>query len=477
MTGAIPELGAGRIPPHDLDAEMVVLSAVLLESDALERVQTLLRPDMFYSPAHRWIFEACLAVTKLGQPVDGVTVAGWLKTRQKFADTGGVPYLGRVIDQVASVHNLEAHAGIVREKARLRKLISQCQRIAIEAYGDVGNVKSFFDGVAQTMLEVTRDEAAASAAVPMRQVVAQAIAAIDAAREAPDGITGFSTGLTDLDAWTSGLHPEELIVIAGRPGMGKSSIVTDICMGAANRGGPEQIASALFCLEMPIEQVGIRLVVGQSNLNISAARSGRITDEERHVIVETGQLLEQMPIWMLGTAEGLLDIRAKVRGLQLECSRMMTNEATPRPVRLGIVAVDYLQLVKAATGGRERSREQEVSEVARGLKNLAKDLGVCVIALAQLNRAVEDRADKRPTMRDLRESGEIENAADLIAFLYRESYYNKETPATDVAECILAKQRNGPTGTIMLGFNAHSTYFYDLTPERKAALAARPGSS
>jgi replicative DNA helicase len=475
-----PPIVAGRVPPHDLDAEAAVLAAILLDRDALDRVLELVKPEHFYSEANGHIYEACCTLALQNLPIDVVSVASWLRDRERISQVGGTAYLAQLVDATPAVAHVHAHARVVREKYRVRRLIATCQRFAAEGYGDVGPTQEFIDSAEQAVYDIARTPETTTVH-PLKDVLTTAFQQISAAAERGDRITGIPTGYIDLDKKTAGLHRGDLLIIAARPGMGKTSFALNL---AVNVASPQPVTSpggldagaelqgerpgygvAVFSLEMPKEQVAIRLVCSEARVDVGKLRQGHLSAEEWANLTNAASVLSTLPVWIDDSpAVGLLDLRAKVRRLQSDLARRGPHELGSEG--LGAVVIDYLQLMQGRRG--VSSREQEISEISRGLKQLAKELQVPVIALSQLNRGVETRAgkDKRPLLADLRESGAIEQDADTIVFIYRDEYYNPET-TTDrgVAELIISKQRNGPTGKIHVRFSASCTRFDNLSRE------------
>jgi replicative DNA helicase len=473
-----PPIVAGRVPPHDLDAEAAVLSAILLKQEALDQVAELLRPEHFYSEANGKIYEATIELIRQGSPVDTVQVASYLRDRERLAQIGGVAYLAQIVDATPAVAHVQAHARTVREKWRLRRLIAECQRVAAEGYGDVGMVQEFIDGAEQAVYELARTPEASSVQ-PIAQVLRVAFEQISKAAERGDRITGVPSGYAKFDEKTAGLHAGDLMIIAARPGMGKTSFVLNLGVNVASPRtivvpGPQDrgygdaerkepgFGVAVFSLEMPREQLATRMVCSEARVDVGKLRGGHLLPEDWRRLTEAASFLSMLPIWLDDTpAIGLLEVRAKVRRMQAEYNRPATADSPER--RIGLVVIDYLQLMSGRPNAQ--SREQEISEISRGLKQLAKELRVPVIALSQLNRAVETRAgkDKRPQLSDLRESGAIEQDADTIVFIYRDEYYNPETTEhRGLAELIIAKQRNGPTGKVFTRFTSSCTRFDNL---------------
>lgn len=459
----------GRVPPADLDAEAAVLSAALLSGEAFDSIQDILSPEHFYADANRRVFEAILELSQGGRPVDTVSVAGFLRDRGRLDQIGGTPYLAQLVDATPAVAHVEEHAKTIREKWRLRSLIATCQRFAAEGYGDCGDVQSFVDSAEQSIFELARVRAESSI-VPVRDAIQAAFHVLSEARTRGGGVTGFPTGFTELDKRTSGMHKGDLYIVAGRPGMGKTSFVLNIAANVASArrhasgdpygGGVEEAGygCAFFSLEMPREQLAARMLASEARVDMASLRSGQVGADDWNKLTDAAARMGRLPLWLDDTpAISLLDLRAKIRRLQSELknNKTGTNE-------IGLVAIDYLQLMSGRKG--VASREQEISEISRGLKQLAKEMAVPVIALSQLNRSVETRTtkDKRPQLSDLRESGAIEQDADAIIFIYRDEYYFQDSADKGVAEIIIAKQRNGPTGTVKVKFTSKHTRFDNL---------------
>lgn len=463
----------GRVPPHDLDAEAAVLSAILLSREALDRVLEILKPEHFYSDANGRIYETAQALLLAGTPIDIVSVASYLRDRERLGQVGGSPYLAQLADATPAVAHVAAHASTVVEKWRLRTLIATCQRIAAEGYGDVGSVQEFIDGAEQDIFAIAtaeRKDTSASIGTLAREAIVAAAKVADKG----DRIAGTATGFDRLDAVTSGMHPGELWIVAARPGFGKTSLAIGMGVNVAvprtlrcPDGEDRQISDSGVCLfsqEMPNRQVGTRVVCAEGRVDVSKTRQGFLQPDDWRRMYETSQWLDGLPMWSDDKAGlTLLDLRAKVRRRMAEFNRDATATMPERRVRL--VIVDYIQLMRGV--GRSQNREQEVAEISRGLKEMAKELGVTVLALAQLNRAVETRGskDKRPQLSDLRDSGQIEQDADTIIFIYRDEMYAKDSDAKGIAELLIAKQRNGPApARAVVRFNASCTRFDNLAP-------------
>jgi replicative DNA helicase len=467
-----PPVIEGRVPPHDLDAEAAVLSAVMLDPSALDKVVEL-KPEHFYSEAHRRVFEAALELRQSGSPVDVVQVASFLKDRQRLAQVGGMPYLGQILDSAPVVANVAAYGRVIHEKFRIRQLILACQRVSAQGYGDYGEPQAFIDGAEQAIYNIARTSSKQSVE-KLIDVMKKSFAKLNDAVSRGDRITGVSTGFDRFDRQTAGLHEGDLSIVAARPGMGKTSFVlnlaaniakpkhNELASNSAERWDTPGVGCAIFSLEMPREQLANRMVCSEARVDVSRMRTGSIGPSDWNKLTMAASALGGLPIWIDDSPGlSLLELRSKCRRIQAEYDQ---RDDQGRKIRkLGCVIIDYLQLMKGRDG--VQSREQEISEISRGLKALAKELEIPVIALSQLNRAVEQRSDKskRPMISDLRESGAIEQDADNIIFIYRDDYYNKEdSPEQGVAELIIAKQRNGPTGTVKVRFDKQWTRFDNL---------------
>jgi replicative DNA helicase len=471
-------LAEARVPPHDLDAEAAVLSAVLIDKLAFDKVNEFLRPEHFYSEAHRRVYEAATELSSEGKPVDVVQVATWLRDRDRLAQVGGMAYLTQILNAAPALANVVAYGKTIHEKWRVRQLILACQRVTAQGYMGYGDAQEFIDSAEQAVYEIARTRESSSVH-PLRDVMRETFKRIERANARGARITGIATGFDRYDRITSGLHDGELTIVAARPGMGKTSLVLNM---AVNVASPQELESArdpnerwqepgfgvvVFSLEMPREQIVNRMLCAEAKVDVSKVRTGMLSPSDWSKLTQAASHLGGLSMWIDDTpALSMLELRSKVRRLQAEFDRPAEarggDQPTEKKQRIGLVVVDYLQLMK----GRENaaSREQEISEISRGLKQLAKELSLPVIALSQLNRAVETRGEKgkRPQLSDLRESGAIEQDADNICFIYRDDYYNRETTAKNVAELIVSKQRNGPTDTVKVRFDAQYTRFDNL---------------
>ncbi len=468
-----PPVIEGRVPPHDLDAEAAVLSAIMIDTMAMDKVLEFLKPEHFYSEAHRRIYEACLELKQVGQPVDVVQVGTWLKNRERIAQVGGMSYLTEVLNAAPAVAHVASYGKTIHEKWRVRQLIATCQRVSAQGYIDYGEPQAFIDNAEQSIYQLARTSESSSAE-KLLDVMKKSFKALTEAMQRGDRITGLPTGFDRYDRLTAGLHEGDLTIVAARPGMGKTSFCLNVAANVASPKGRESATDptqrweepgagvVFFSLEMPREQIANRMVCAEGKVDVGKVRQGFLAQQDWNRLTQAASFLGGLPIWIDDSPSlGILELRAKVRRLQAEYDK---TDDTGRKVRkIGLVVVDYLQLMKGRDG--VNSREQEISEISRGLKGLAKELKVAVIALSQLNRAVETRSEKskRPQLSDLRESGAIEQDADNICFIYRDDYYNKEASTErNVAELIIAKQRNGPTGTAKCRFDKEYTRFDNL---------------
>lgn len=438
-----------KLPPQNLEAEEFVLGGILLDNDAMNRaVEVGLRADDFYREAHRRIFTAMMELSERGTPVDAVTLAESLRKDGQLQNVGGASFIAELTDRVPSAANVAHHARIVKEKAILRGLITTTTEIATQAYDGRTDVEHFLDEAERRIFAIAEMKFRPSF-YKVRDLLVESLKDVERLYERKEMITGVPTGFHDLDKLTAGLQPSDLIIVAGRPGMGKTALALNMASNAALQGG---IAIAIFSLEMSKEQLVLRMLCSEALINYTAVRSGHLREHEFTKLTKAAGRLWEAQIYIDDSAAlSVLELRAKARRLMRE-----TNG------NLGMIVVDYLQLMRGS--GRTDSREQEISEISRSLKALAKELRVPVVALSQLNRQVEGRADRRPLMADLRESGAIEQDADVIAFVYREAVYNRDIAGTDEeneAEIIVAKQRNGPTDTVRVVFRKEFMRFED----------------
>ena len=431
--------------PHDADAEQAVLSSILMDKDAAAEAFELLKTDDFYSPENREVFRAALQLYTKGDPIDVVTVKNQLEENGVFAEIGGVETLANIAAAVGSSVNVKSYAKIVEEKSVLRRLIKLSGELSEISYKGADDINVILDKAEKGIFEVMQNRNTDSFASIM-DVTYNTFSNIEKIYNSNEKITGISTGFTDFDAKTAGLQKSDLILIAARPSMGKTAFVLNVAQYAAVR---DHVPVAIFSLEMSKEQLVNRMLCAEALVDAQKVRTGELNSDDWSKLVESMGVLSEAPIYIDDTP-GItaMEIRAKCRRLKIEKG-------------LGLVVIDYLQLMSGS--GRSDSRQQEISEISRSLKAIAREIEAPVIALSQLSRACEARSDHRPMLSDLRESGAIEQDADLVAFLYRDEYYFPEkTEKKNQAELIIAKQRNGPTGTVNLTWLGQYTKFANM---------------
>ncbi|MBN1238191.1 MAG: replicative DNA helicase [Gammaproteobacteria bacterium] len=439
-----------RRPPHSLEAERSVLGGLMLDQRAWDQIADALDAEEFYRADHRLIFQAIATLVERDLPPDAVTVSEVLARQGELDAAGGLDYLAQLVEDTPSAANIRAYARIVRERAMLRQLIEIGGDIAASAHEEEGRtVEELVDMAEQRVFEIAdRGQRKGQGFVPLKSILPQTIDRLDVLSHTEGEITGVSSGFGDMDKMTAGLQRGDLIIIAGRPSMGKTTFAMNIAENAAIGA---QVPAAIFSMEMSAEQLSFRMIGSIGRVNQSHLRTGRLNDEDWSRIDSAVSMMSEAPIYIDDSA-GLTptEVRARARRLKREHG-------------LGLVVVDYLQLMQVS--GTSENRATEISEISRSLKALAKELDVPVIALSQLNRSVEQRADKKPVMSDLRESGAIEQDADLIIFIYREEVYEPDTPRKGVADIIVAKQRNGPVGEFHLTFLGEFTKFENLVAD------------
>lgn len=436
-----------RIPPQNLDAEQSILGGILLDNQALNAALEVISAKDFYSEAHRKIFTAILELSDRNEPSDLITLSNILKNKNQLDQVGGAAYLAGLVDNVPSAANTAYYAKIVREKSVLRSLIGTATDILAKSYNMGVEIDSVLDEAEQAIFEISENKIRPSF-FAIKDIIKDSFKTIEKLFESKELITGVATGFEKLDEYTSGLQKSDLIIVAGRPSMGKTAFALNIAQYAAMESG---VPAAVFSLEMSKEQLAMRMLASTAKVDSQRIRKGFLGETDWPKLTTAAGSLSEAPLFIDDTpAITVLEMKAKARRLKAEHG-------------LGLIVVDYLQLMRS--GGSRESREQEISEISRSLKALAKELSVPVIALSQLNRKVEDRTNRRPQMADLRESGAIEQDADVIAFIYRDEVYNKseDNPEKGIAEVIIAKQRNGPTGTVKLAFLEKFTSFENLT--------------
>ncbi len=462
MTGAVQrrpagvpvQERAGRIPPQALEVEQSVLGAMLIEREAIPRVIELLPNDAFYSGQHRKIYAAVLSLFERGNPVDLITVTEELRRRNELEDIGGTYYLTDLTAQVASAANVEYHARIIAEKSLLRKMIETMTGLVGEAYDSGADAFDLMDKAESEIFRISESHLRRSG-LSMKDVVKATLEQLEAVHGNEGGITGVSSGFTKLDQMTGGWQKTDLIIIAARPSMGKTAFSLAMARNAALSREPTGVA--IFSLEMGAQQLAQRLLTSEARIDAQAARTGRMNDSDWAALARAAGTLSEAPIFIDDTPSlNVLELRAKCRRLKAEHD-------------IGLIIVDYLQLMHGTTNSKNANREQEIAQISRSLKALAKEIDVPVIALSQLSRAVETRGgDKRPQLSDLRESGSIEQDADVVAFIYRAERYGitvdeNGNSTQGIGEIIISKQRNGPIGNIQLAFINDYARFENLS--------------
>lgn len=448
-----------RVPPQNIEAEQSVLGAMLIEKEAIPKVMEILRDTDFYREAHRVIFNAMLELYKKNEAVDMITVTEILKRDNKLEDVGGIAYVTSLANAVPTAANVTYHASIIEEKSILRQLVSVSTQIASMGYEANDDVKNIIDSAESKILEISNRKKTADF-TPINEIVLDSFKSIEALMGNKNGLTGLPTGFEDLDNLTSGLHGSDFIILAARPSMGKTAfalnVVQNVAIRAAKKVGGAPKTVAFFSLEMSKEQLVQRMLCAEANIDSQRLRIGELRDEDWAMLINTADTLSSANIYIDDTA-GItaMDMRSRARRLKAEHG-------------LDLIVVDYLQLMQGS--GKKNNngdRQQEVSEISRSLKALARELDVPVIALSQLSRSVEARQVKRPMLSDLRESGSLEQDADIVAFLYREDYYNPETENKNITELIIAKHRNGPVDTVNLFFHKQYTKFVGLSKRKE----------
>ncbi|WP_293728456.1 replicative DNA helicase [uncultured Phascolarctobacterium sp.] len=439
-----------RVPPQNIEAEQSVLGAMLIDKEAIAKATEILSADDFYREAHRVIFNAMLELYNKNEAVDMITVTDILRRDNKLEDIGGIAYITSLANVVLTAANVKFHADIVAEKSVLRQLVRVSTEIAAMGYEANDEVSTLLDTAESRILEIANKKKR-SDFTPIGDVLMNAVQSIEKLLQNRGGLTGLPSGFNDLDKLTSGLHPSDFIILAARPSMGKTAlalnIVQNVALRAHRRVGGDPKSVAFFSLEMSKEQLVNRMLCAEANIDSQRLRVGEMADKDWDALWEACDVMSKAKIYIDDTAGiTVMDMRSRARRLKAEHG-------------LDLIVVDYLQLMQGS-GKRNNSgdRQQEVSEISRSLKALARELDVPVIALSQLSRSVEARQVKRPMLSDLRESGSLEQDADIVAFLYREDYYNPETENKHT-ELIIAKHRNGPVDTVNLFFHKQFTKF------------------
>lgn len=438
---ALPE----RVPPQNIEAEQAVLGAMLIKKEAIAEVQEILQPDDFYREAHRIVYEAMVQLQNNDEAVDLVTLTEQLRKSEQLDKIGGLAFITQLANAVPTAANVVYHAKIVKEKAELRSLINAATAIASAAYEDNTDVENIMDDAEKKILAVANRQNG-GAFESMKSIVMRTFERINVLYESKGGLTGISSGFKDLDKLTAGLQKSDLILVAARPSMGKTAFTLNIASYVGTHGGNV----AFFSLEMSKEQLMQRMLCAEGGIDATKLRTGQLDTQEWNKLVHVADTLSRAPIYIDDTAGiTVMELRSKARRLKAEHG-------------LDLIIIDYLQLMQGRPSKNGDNRQQEISEISRSLKALARELDVPVIALSQLSRSVESRQIKKPMLSDLRESGSLEQDADIVMFLYREDYYDKDTENKNITDIIVAKHRNGPVDTISLFFQKEYTKFRDL---------------
>ena len=436
----------GKIPPHDIEAEQAILGSMLTDKDAVIAAIEVLKEDSFYREDNKLIFGAITNLYSRNEPIDIITVKAELVELGQLDRVGGLEYLVELPERVPTTANVERYIKIVDEKAMLRKLITTSNELIALGFDESENVDNIMDMAEKKVFDLASKKNTKGYTV-MKDILVESFAELERLYNQKGAVTGISTGFIDLDDKTAGLHNSDLIIVAARPAMGKSAFAINLATNAAVQSN---VPVVIFNLEMSKEQIGNRILCSEALVDSNKIRTGQIEDEDWMKLAQTLGKISDAPIYIDDTPGiSIMEIRAKCRKLKLEKN-------------IGLIVIDYLQLI-TASGKKNSSREQEISEISRSLKILAKELNVPVIALSQLSRGAEKRDDKRPMLSDLRESGAIEQDADIVMFLYRDDYYNEDTEKKNVAEVILAKHRGGSTGTVELAWLPSYTKFANLS--------------
>ena len=436
----------GKVPPHDIEAEQAVIGSMLTDMEAVTSSIETLKPEDFYREDNKLIYSAMLNLYNRAEPIDLITVKAELESMGKFDQVGGIEYLAELPEKVPTTANANKYIKIVEDKATLRKLIKTANEIIELGYDPTEEVEDIMEGAEKKIFNLMQDKNQ-KGYTPIKDILVESFNNLEELYNRKQHITGVPTGFIDLDYRTAGLHGSEFILIAARPAMGKSAFVLNI---AANAALKADVPVVIFSLEMSKDQMVNRILCSEAMVDSNKVRTGKLEEEDWAKLAEKIGPLSEANIYIDDTPGiSIMEIRARCRKLKMEKN-------------IGLVIIDYLQLVQGSSKRALGSREQEISEISRSLKILAKELDVPVIALSQLSRAVEQRPDHRPMLSDLRESGSIEQDADIVMFLYRDDYYNKESEKKDIAEVIIAKQRSGSTGTVDLGWLGSYTKFVNL---------------
>ena len=454
---ANPEEFRGAVPPNSVEAEVSVLGAMLQDSEAVLRAIEQLKPDDFYQAEHRELFTVMTALARQGTPIDLVTMHSELARKGTLDGVGGDAYLMRILDSVPTYANVKAYIDIVIQKSILRKLIQACQRISGECFSQQDTMENILASAEKAIFDIVMNRTDSETLVPLREVLVRTYDQIDELSRLHGEIGGVPTGFLDLDSMLTGMHPGELIIVGARPSMGKTSFAMNMAAHASLNKGK---TVAVFTLEMPREQIAMRMLCSDAKVDMQKVRKGTLSDKDWSNLATSAQHMAGAPLYIDDTA-GLTPTQLRSR-----CRRLMMDKG------LDLIVIDYLGLMRA--DGRVESRQLEVSEISRQLKAIALELKVPLVACAQLSRANKDRSDKRPVLSDLRDSGSIEQDADVVMFLHREEYYNRETPDKNIGEVIVSKQRSGPLGTVKLAWLSEFTTFANLAREDMGGAGDAP---
>ena len=440
----------GKVPPHDIDAEQAVIGSMLTDKDAVVEAVETLKPDDFYRQDNKTIYEAILNLYNRAEPIDIITVKSELTSLGKLEAVGGLEYLAVLPDKVPTTANVDKYIKIVEEKSILRRLIKASNELIDLGYAQSEEVDSIIDQAEKKVFEISQGKNK-KGYTPIKDILVESFAEIEKLYNQKQPITGIPTGFADLDYKTAGLHNSDLVLVAARPAMGKSAFALNIATNAAVQA---KVPTVIFNLEMSKSQLVNRILCSEAMVDSNKIRTGKMEEDDWVKLATALGPLSEAPIYIDDTPGiTVTEIRAKCRKLKMEKN-------------IGLIVIDYLQLIQG-TGKRNSSREQEISEISRSLKILAKELDVPVIALSQLSRAAEQRADHRPMLSDLRESGAIEQDADIVMFLYRDDYYNPDSEKKNIAEVIMAKHRAGSTGTVELLWLGSYTKFVNIEKYRE----------
>lgn len=441
-------MDVGKIPPHDVEAEQAVIGAMLIDKEAVTAALEKLRDEDFYREDNKLIFEAITSLYQKNEPVDIITVKSELTEAGTIERVGGLEYLSSLPDKVPTTANVDRYINIVREKALLRRLITSGNEMVSLGYNEAEDVDNILDMAERKIMDLSQNKAVKGYST-LQEVLVSSVSKLEELFKAGGKISGTPTGFPDLDYKMSGLHDGELIILAARPAMGKSALAINIATNVALKANKGVV---IFSLEMPKEQIANRIMSSEALIDSNKIRSGLLEDDDWTKLSDAINEISGIPLYIEDDATlTITDIRTRCRKLHMEKG-------------LGLIVIDYLQLI-SPLGKKNASREQEISEISRSLKILSKELGVPVIALSQLSRGVEKRDDKRPLLSDLRESGSIEQDADIVIFLYRDDYYNKDSERKNVTEVILAKNRAGSIGTVDLAWLPSYTKFANLAKQ------------